>query len=194
MNSQSSMSAKRQRKPRPSTTPSLTTERRPSYTRPSSSATPASRTACTGRPKKASHPARWARSSLSATAEGYTANPQGHTPFHGYYFHPLKGQTDKSPGGAKEYMVDGKMSGGFALVAYPAEYGNSGVMTFIINQDGVLLREGSRQVHHGNSKRNDLVRSRSQLGHRTALVRFQSAREKRSLDPRASLSSPTSPV
>ncbi len=76
-----------------------------------------------------------------ATAEGYTANPQGHTPFHGYYFKALKGQTDKAPGGAKEYMVDGKMSGGFALVAYPAEYGNSGVMTFIINQDGVLLQK-----------------------------------------------------
>jgi hypothetical protein len=78
---------------------------------------------------------------VSATAEGYTANPQGHTPFHGYFFHPLKGQTDKAPGGAKEYMVNGKVSGGFALVAYPAEYGNSGVMTFIINQDGVLLQK-----------------------------------------------------
>jgi hypothetical protein len=76
-----------------------------------------------------------------ATAEGYSANPQSHSPFHGYYFHSLKGQTDKAPGGAKEYMVNGKMTGGFALVAYPAEYGNSGVMTFILNQDGVLLEK-----------------------------------------------------
>jgi hypothetical protein len=53
----------------------------------------------------------------------------------------LKGQTDKAPGGAKDYMVNGKMTGGFAFVAYPAEYGNSGVMTFIINQDGVLLQK-----------------------------------------------------
>ena len=53
----------------------------------------------------------------------------------------LNGQTDKAPGGAKDYMVNGKMTGGFAFVAYPAEYGNSGVMTFIINQDGVLLQK-----------------------------------------------------
>lgn len=76
-----------------------------------------------------------------ATAEGYRVRPGAHAPFHGYYFHMLNGQTINTPGGAKEYVVDGKMSGGFALVAYPAEYGNSGVMTFIINQDGVLLQK-----------------------------------------------------
>ena len=76
-----------------------------------------------------------------ATAEGYTIKPDAHTPFHGYYFRMLTGQTDKTPGGAKDYTVDGKMTGGFAFVAYPAEYGNSGVMTFIINQDGVLLQK-----------------------------------------------------
>ncbi len=76
-----------------------------------------------------------------ASAEGYNTKPEGHTAFHGYYFHMLKGQTDKTPGGAKEYVVDGKMINGFAFVAYPAEYGNSGVMTFIINQDGVLLEK-----------------------------------------------------
>jgi hypothetical protein len=75
-----------------------------------------------------------------ATTEGYAAKPDAHTPFHGYYFHMLQGQTNKTPGGAKEYVVDGKRTGGFAFVAYPAEYGNSGVMTFIINQDGVLLQ------------------------------------------------------
>jgi hypothetical protein len=76
-----------------------------------------------------------------ATSEGYTVKPDAHTPFHGYYFRMLTGQTDKTPSGAKDYMVDGKMTGGFAFVAYPAEYGNSGVMTFIINQDGVLLQK-----------------------------------------------------
>jgi hypothetical protein len=76
-----------------------------------------------------------------ATAEGYTAKPEGHTAFHGYYFRMLKGQSDKAPGGAKDYMVNGKMTGGFAFVAYPAEYGNSGVMTFLINQDDVLLQK-----------------------------------------------------
>lgn len=76
-----------------------------------------------------------------ATGEGYKLKPDAHMPFHGYYFHMLRGQTDKAPGGAKEYVVNGKTTGGFAFVAYPAEYGNSGVMTFIINQDGVLLQK-----------------------------------------------------
>jgi hypothetical protein len=76
-----------------------------------------------------------------ATAEGYNVKPDAHAAFHGYYFHMLKGQTDKAPGGARDYVVNGKMTGGFAFVAYPVEYGNSGVMTFIINQDGVLLQK-----------------------------------------------------
>jgi len=76
-----------------------------------------------------------------ASSEGYSAKADTHKAFHGYYFRMLRAQTDKAPGGAKDYVVDGKMVGGFALVAYPAEYGNSGVMTFIINQDGVLLQK-----------------------------------------------------
>ena len=76
-----------------------------------------------------------------ATAEGYSAKPNAHQPFHGYYFHMLKGQGSNAPGGAKDYVVDGKMVGGFAFVAYPAEYGNSGVMTFIMNQDGLFLQK-----------------------------------------------------
>jgi hypothetical protein len=76
-----------------------------------------------------------------AASEGYADKHDAHTPFHGYYFHMLKGQSDKAAGGAKEYLVDGNMTGGFAFVAYPAEYGNSGIMTFIINQDGVLLQK-----------------------------------------------------
>ena len=76
-----------------------------------------------------------------ATNEGYTVKPDAHVPFHGYYFHMLTGQGANVPGGAKDYVVNGKMTGGFAFVAYPAEYRNSGVMTFIINQDGVLLQK-----------------------------------------------------
>lgn len=76
-----------------------------------------------------------------AASEGYSAKPDAHMPFHGYYFRMLKRQSDRAPGGSKEYVVDGKMVGGFALVAYPAEYRNSGVMTFIINQDGLLLQK-----------------------------------------------------
>jgi hypothetical protein len=76
-----------------------------------------------------------------ATDEGYNVKPNSHAPFHGYYFHMLNRQGSHAPGGAKDYVVDGKMASGFAFVAYPAEYGNSGVMTFIINQDGVLLQK-----------------------------------------------------
>jgi hypothetical protein len=76
-----------------------------------------------------------------ATNEGYKAKPDAHTPFHGYYFHMLTGQGSQAPGGAKDYIVDGKMTKGFAFVAYPAEYGNSGIMTFIASQDGILLQK-----------------------------------------------------
>jgi Protein of unknown function (DUF2950) len=76
-----------------------------------------------------------------ATSEGYSVKPNAHQPFHGYYFNMLKGQGSHAPGGARDYLINGKMVGGFAFVAYPAEYGNSGVMTFMMNQDGVLLQK-----------------------------------------------------
>src|SRR5579863_5978711 len=76
-----------------------------------------------------------------ATDEGYSAKSNSHSPFHGYNFRILTKQGSHAPGGAKDYVVNGTMVGGFAFVAYPAEYGNSGVMTFVINQDGVLLEK-----------------------------------------------------
>ncbi len=76
-----------------------------------------------------------------ASDEGYKVKADPHAAFHGYHFRILKKQGSHAPGGAKDYVVDGKMVAGFAFVAYPAEYGNSGVMTFIINQDGVLLQK-----------------------------------------------------
>jgi hypothetical protein len=76
-----------------------------------------------------------------ATDEGYNANPNSHAPFHGYNYRMLTKQGRHAPGGAKDYLVDGKMVGGFAFVAYPADYGNSGVMTFTVNSDGVLLQK-----------------------------------------------------
>ena len=62
-------------------------------------------------------------------------------PFHGYYFKILKGQGKHADGGAYNYVVKGKMILGFALVAYPAEYRNSGVMTFIVNQEGIIYQK-----------------------------------------------------
>ncbi len=60
------------------------------------------------------------------------------TPFHGYYFKILTGQGAAASGGARSYIVKGEMSGGFALVAWPAQYDATGVMTFIVNQDGTV--------------------------------------------------------
>jgi hypothetical protein len=60
------------------------------------------------------------------------------SPFHGYYFRILEGQGKAARGGAADYVVDGEMTGGFALVAWPVHYDASGVTTFIVNQDGVV--------------------------------------------------------
>jgi hypothetical protein len=77
---------------------------------------------------------------VSARAEGYGAKDahQRRSPYHGYYYRILKQQGKDAPGGAYAYVVHGHMIGGFALVAFPAKYGDSGVMTFIVNKDGVI--------------------------------------------------------
>jgi hypothetical protein len=75
-----------------------------------------------------------------ASAEGYKAG-EGRTPYHGYYYRILTRQGPHAEGGALDYMVKGKMIGGFALVAYPAEYGNSGVMTFLVNHAGTVYQK-----------------------------------------------------
>jgi hypothetical protein len=62
-------------------------------------------------------------------------------PYQGYYFRVLKSQGDNVPGGAKDYMVGGRLTGGFALVASPAIYGTSGIMTFVVDQDGVVFQK-----------------------------------------------------
>ena len=75
-----------------------------------------------------------------ATKQGYRVGG-GRTPFHGYYFKILTRQGPAAPGGEADYVVNGKMIGGFALVAYPAEYRNSGVMTFIVNHAGSVFQK-----------------------------------------------------
>jgi hypothetical protein len=69
--------------------------------------------------------------------EGY----QKGDPYHGYYYRILKAQGAAAPGGARSYLVDGQLKGSVALVAYPAQYKSSGVMTFIINQDGIVYQK-----------------------------------------------------
>ena len=76
-----------------------------------------------------------------AAKEGYTL-PQGRPePYHGYYYGILTKQGAAAKGGARDYVVNGELTRGFAFVAYPAEYRNSGVMTFIVNQDGVVYEK-----------------------------------------------------
>jgi hypothetical protein len=78
-----------------------------------------------------------------AGVEGYFwKRPFGRRhPYHGYHYKILKSQGKNARGGKYDYVVNGKMIGGFGLVAYPDEYGNSGVMTFIVNQDGVVYEK-----------------------------------------------------
>ena len=76
-----------------------------------------------------------------AEAEGYDVDKSSSEPFAGYYFRVLTAQGPAAKGGARSYIVDGEMSGGFGLIAYPAEYDRGGIMTFIVNQDGVVYQK-----------------------------------------------------
>ena len=78
-----------------------------------------------------------------ARQEGYLEKKSSEEPqpYHGYFYRILTGQGTNAAGGAFDYIVNGKMIGGFAVVAYPADYGNSGVMTFIVNHDGVVYQK-----------------------------------------------------
>jgi hypothetical protein len=75
-----------------------------------------------------------------ASAEGYGGKgPQA--PYHGYLYRPLFSQGEAANGGARDYLVNGKLTKGFALIAYPADYGASGIMTFMVNQDGLVWQK-----------------------------------------------------
>jgi hypothetical protein len=94
-------------------------------------------------PKAGEKPSPLGALVADARAQGYTSAGVNKKPkpFHGYYFRMLKKQGKHAPGGAYDYIVGGKQIGGFAVAAYPAEYGNSGVMTFMVNHDGVVYQK-----------------------------------------------------
>jgi hypothetical protein len=75
-----------------------------------------------------------------ARMEGYAGSAKA-APYHGYYFRLLTAQGPAAAGGAYDYLAHGKMIGGFGLVAYPAQWDNSGVMTFVVNHDGVVFQK-----------------------------------------------------
>ncbi len=78
---------------------------------------------------------------VAAASEGYQIQQGQRAPFHGYYYRMLTKQGAAAKGGALDYVSDGKLTRGFGFVAYPAEYHNSGVMTFIVNQSGVVYQK-----------------------------------------------------
>ena len=73
-----------------------------------------------------------------ALAEGYTNKRE---PYHGYYFRVLSGQGSHAPGGEMSYLDNGAMTKGFALVAWPASYGSSGIMTFLVDRTGIVYQK-----------------------------------------------------
>jgi hypothetical protein len=78
----------------------------------------------------------------SAVAKGYSKSLEGApTPYRGYYYHILTRQGKNASGGPKSYLANGKMTEGYAFVAYPAEYRSSGVMTFIVNENGAVFEK-----------------------------------------------------
>lgn len=76
-----------------------------------------------------------------ASAQGYRKKEEGPTPYQGYYFKILHGQGKAAPGGEYDYIMNGNMILGYGLVAYPADYGNSGIMTFIVNQHDTVFEK-----------------------------------------------------
>lgn len=81
------------------------------------------------------------KSFAEAAAARLEAQGKKPVPYHGYYFHILRAQGPDAPGGAMDYVVNGEMIGGFALVAWPAEYGVSGIKTFLVSHHGVIYQK-----------------------------------------------------
>jgi hypothetical protein len=82
-----------------------------------------------------------AEAQVAGYAMQATADTAGREPFHGYYFKILTCQGKHAPGGKYDYVINGNMIGGFALVAWPADYGQSGIMTFVVNQQGRVYQK-----------------------------------------------------
>ncbi len=90
-----------------------------------------------GRPKSPLGPL----AAYAAATEGFTPEANKQQPFHGYFYRILTKQGADAKGGAKNYVVNGKMTGGFAFVAYPEKYGDTGIMTLIVDQSGIVYEK-----------------------------------------------------
>ncbi|HXJ85284.1 MAG TPA: DUF2950 domain-containing protein [Candidatus Binatia bacterium] len=78
---------------------------------------------------------------VQAASEGYNPQQGQRAPFHGYYFRILTQQGPSAKGGALDYLANGQLVRGFGILAYPAQYKNSGVMTFVVNRDGIVYQK-----------------------------------------------------
>ena len=107
---------------------------------------------------------------MRAAGEGYSEAREGPPPYHGYYFRMLKGQGRARRRRASTTSCAGTTIGGFAVIAYPAKYGNSGIMTFIVNQDGEGLPDGPRAADRDPGGRDHEVRPGSGLDCRAGQV------------------------
>ena len=103
---------------------------------------PERKTASTGRPRTTNPTVPLSALVATAASQGYTkaSTPTEPQAYRGYFYRMLTSQGPEAQGGARDYIVNGHMLGGFAVVAYPATYGNSGIMTFIVNQDGTVYQ------------------------------------------------------
>ena len=112
-----------------------------------------------------------------AAEEGRTLNADRTqpTPLHGYYFKILTGQGAAASGGARSYIVKGEMSRGFALVAWPAQYDATGVMTFIVNQDGTVRQQDLGPSNRRHRSKDDGLQSGQTPGFRFSDSRNNSA-------------------
>ena len=124
-------------------------------TRRSSSARRARRMACTGRRRRAKSPARWGRPTAPPPARDGA--------YHGYYFRILTGQGKNANGGAYDYRIKGRMSAGFALIAWPAQYGKTGIMSFMVNHDGVVFQKNLGPGGDAVARAHAALRPRCQL-------------------------------
>ena len=145
----------------------FTMARRSTNTRKNSSAIQASRTGFTGKPPKASRTVPIGPLIAYASGEGYKDKDAA---FHGYFFRVLTSRGPKAPGGAKNYIVNGAMTGGFAFLAYPATYRNSGVMTFLVDSQGVIY-EKDLGPKTADAARRSLRSMPISLGERSARTR-----------------------
>jgi len=121
---------------------------------------PANTTASIGQPRMAKSLAPWENWWRRHRSKGISARKKDPTPYHGYCYRILQAQGPHAPDGALNYVENGKMDARFASVAYPADYDNFGIMTFIMGSDGVVYQKDLGRPDRNPCARYERIRSR----------------------------------